>query len=71
MTMLDLGRHAEFIWASYAVWALVTALVVGWLVLDGRRRVRELAELEAKGARRRSAAGTDVTSRTDGRPAGG
>jgi heme exporter protein D len=54
--MLDLGRHAEFIWASYAAWLLVTLGLVLWLVLRGRQLSRELADLEARGARRRSGA---------------
>lgn len=53
--MLDLGRHAEFIWLSYgAVTAVVVAIVV-WLQIDGRRHLKRLAELESQGVRRRSA----------------
>ena len=53
--MLDLGRHAEFVWASYAVVALVAIGIIAWLVIEGRRYARELALLEARGVRRRSA----------------
>lgn len=52
--MLDLGRHAEFVWASYAIVTLVAVAIVGWLVLEGRRHARELTRLEARGVRRRS-----------------
>lgn len=51
---MDLGPHAAFIWASYAVVALVLAALVGWLAFDGRRQQRWLDELEARGVRRRS-----------------
>lgn len=53
--MFDLGPHAAFIWASYAVVVLVLAALIGWLVMDGHKQQRLLAELEAKGNRRRSA----------------
>ncbi len=57
--MMDLGPHALFIWASYAVYALVLALLIGWLVWDGRRINSRLAELEARGVARRSRAGRE------------
>jgi heme exporter protein D len=54
--MFDLGPHAGFIVAAYAV----TAIAVGGLLLatlaDDRRQRRMLAELERQGIRRRSAA---------------
>ena len=43
-----------FIWASYLIVAAVLALLVAWLVIDGRRLQRLLDELEASGVRRRS-----------------
>lgn len=52
---MDLGPHAAFIWASYAVVALVIALLIAWLVGDGMQQKRRLEELEARGIRRRSA----------------
>ena len=54
MSAMDLGPHAAFIWASYAVVALVLAALAAWLVLDGRRQQRLIDELEARGVRRRS-----------------
>jgi heme exporter protein D len=54
---LDLGPHAVYIWASYAVVAVVLALLVGWLAYDGRRQQQAIDELEARGVRRRSRAG--------------
>jgi heme exporter protein D len=47
--------HAGFIVAAYLVTALVLAGLVGWIVMDGRALRRRLAELEARGIRRRSA----------------
>ncbi len=56
--------HTFYITASYAVAALVTLCLIGWVWLDGRARQKELAELEASGIRRRSArpAQTDGTA---------
>lgn len=51
---MDLGPHAVFIIASYAVVAAVMVGMVAWLVIDGRRHQRTLAELETRGVRRRS-----------------
>jgi heme exporter protein D len=47
--------HAGFILAAYLVTALVLAGLVAWIVMDGRALRRRLAELEARGIRRRSA----------------
>ena len=53
--MLDLGKHAIFIWASYGVvFASLIGLVV-WLMWDGKRQQSLLDMLEAQGVRRRSA----------------
>ena len=50
---MDLGPHAAFIWASYAIYATVLALLILWLVMDGRRLKAKLADLEARGVSRR------------------
>lgn len=56
-SVLDLGKHAVFIWASYAaVFGVVAGLLV-WLWLDGRRQRAALADLERRGIRRRSSKG--------------
>jgi heme exporter protein D len=55
MTML--GPHAGFIFASYGIVVAVIAGLVLWVTLDGRGRRRELADLEARGIRRRSESG--------------
>jgi heme exporter protein D len=56
---MDLGPHAAFVWASYAVAALVLLGLVAWLVLDGRRQQRLIDGLEARGVRRRSSRHAD------------
>ncbi len=52
---MDLGPHAAFIWSSYGVTVVVLAGLIAWLVLDGRAQERRLAELAARGVKRRSA----------------
>ena len=51
---MDLGAHAAFIWAAYAAMAIILLALVGWLVFDGARQSRALADLEARGVKRRS-----------------
>jgi heme exporter protein D len=53
---MDLGAHWGFIVAAYAMAATVIAVLIAWVVLDYRGATRTLAELEARGLRRRSAA---------------
>ncbi|MGH8323814.1 MAG: heme exporter protein CcmD [Steroidobacteraceae bacterium] len=53
--MPDLGQHAPFIIAAYAVTFAAIALLALLIVEDDRKQRRRLAELEAKGIRRRSA----------------
>ncbi len=60
--MIDLGPHAAFIWASYAIYAVVLAGVIGWLVWDGARLKARLADLEARGVSRRSRATAKETA---------
>ena len=51
-----LGPHAAFIIAAYAAAALVVAGLIVWIVADHRALRSLLAELEAHGVTRRSAA---------------
>lgn len=53
--MAALGPHAGFIVAAYGIVLLVLLALAAWIVSDERRQRRRLAELEAKGATRRSA----------------
>jgi heme exporter protein D len=50
---MDLGPHAAFIWASYAAETIVLAALIGWLLYDGSRQKRQLADLERRGVTRR------------------
>ena len=47
--------HAMYVGAAYGITALVIAALVGWILLDQAARRRELADLEKRGIRRRSA----------------
>ncbi len=52
--MIDLGEHWAFVVSAYAVATVAVAALIGWVVADARRQRARLAELEAKGIRRRS-----------------
>jgi heme exporter protein D len=54
MFVMNLGPHADFIVAAYAVAALVLLLMIGWVVLDHRAQKLKLAKLETQGVTRRS-----------------
>jgi heme exporter protein D len=51
---MNLGPHADFIIASYAVTAFVVAVMVAWVVLDYSTLRRMLGGLEQQGLTRRS-----------------
>jgi heme exporter protein D len=51
---MDLGPHAAFIIAAYAVSAAVVAGLVIWVLADYWAQARTLGDLEARGVRRRS-----------------
>ena len=51
--MMDLGPHGIFIIASYGAVALVLALLIGWLILDGRRQKSLLDDFDSRGVTRR------------------
>jgi heme exporter protein D len=46
--------HAQFVFVSYALTALVLGGIGLWLFLDRRARLAELRQLEKSGMRRRS-----------------
>ena len=68
--MPDLGQHADFILAAYGVTFVAVAALASFIVADDRKQRRLLAELEARGIRRRSA-GARSTSKPGpaGKPA--
>ena len=51
---IDLGPHATFIVAAYAVALLVLIVLIGWIALDYRSQRRQVAQLESQGVTRRS-----------------
>ncbi|MCP4385144.1 MAG: heme exporter protein CcmD [Hyphomicrobiales bacterium] len=53
--MIEPGTQFGFILAAYLLACIVLVGVVAWIVLDGRRQRQRLADLEARGIRRRSA----------------
>lgn len=53
--MPDLGPHAAFIVAAYAVTFLAIAALAFFILDDDRRQRRLLAALEERGIKRRSA----------------
>ena len=51
---MNLGPHADFIVAAYAVTVFVIALLIAWVVLDYSTQRRVLGDLEERGVTRRS-----------------
>jgi heme exporter protein D len=51
---MNLGPHADFIVAAYAVTAFVVAGLIAWVVLDHSAQRRVLADLETRGVTRRA-----------------
>ena len=51
---MNLGPHADFIVAAYAVTVFVVAALVGWVVLDYLAQRRILGDFEERGVTRRS-----------------
>jgi heme exporter protein D len=54
--MEEANLHIGFIVAAYAVTAVVLVGLVLWILADGRAQKKRLAELDARGVRRRSGA---------------
>ena len=51
---MNLGPHADFIVAAYAVTAFAVAALIAWVVLDYAAQRRILDDLEERGVMRRS-----------------
>jgi heme exporter protein D len=67
--MPDLGPHAVFIIAAYGVTFAAVAALAFYIVADDRKQQRLIADLEARGIRRRSArVGTAVKPARRPRP---
>ena len=55
------GNYAGFILASYGVTAATILLLILWVMLDGRKQAKILAELHERGIKRRSERATAPT----------
>ena len=51
---MNLGPHADFIIAAYAVTVCVVAAVIAWVIVDYSAQRRILGDLEERGVTRRS-----------------
>jgi heme exporter protein D len=51
---MNLGPHADFIVAAYAVTIFVVVALVAWIALDYSAQQRILGDLEERGFTRRS-----------------
>jgi len=51
---MDLGPHATFIIAAYAMAALVVVCLIAWVLADHAAQRRLLADLESRGVTRRA-----------------
>ena len=55
---MNLGPHADFIIAAYAVAVLVILGLIAWVEIDNRAQRRRLKDLHAQGVTRRSGQST-------------
>ncbi len=55
---MDLGTHWAFIVWAYALAVIVVASLIAWVLTDYRLQRKTLADLEARGLRRRSRQGS-------------
>jgi heme exporter protein D len=51
---MNLGPHADFIVAAYAVTSFIVASLIAWVLLDYWAQRRILGDLEGRGVTRRS-----------------
>ena len=51
---MNLGPHADFIVAAYAVTLFVVAALIAWVLLDYSAQRRILGDLQERGVTRRS-----------------
>ena len=51
---MNLGQHADFIVAAYAIAAIVVVVLIAWVIADHRRQRAILRDLEVSGVTRRS-----------------
>lgn len=53
--MIDLGQHTQYIVGAWAGVALVTFGLIFWAIRDAAAQRKRLADLDARGIKRRSA----------------
>jgi heme exporter protein D len=58
---MNLGPHAFFIVAAYALACVVVIALIGWIAADYRQQTRTLRDLEQRGITRRSATGNTTS----------
>ena len=63
---MDLGPHASFIIAAYAMAALVIVCLIAWVLADYDAQRRQLSDLEARGVLRWPDPARDPGERADG-----
>lgn len=63
---MDLGPHAAYIWSAYAAEVVVIAALIAWLIFDGAKQRRQLADLEARGVTRRGGSDQKTASGRSG-----
>ena len=66
--MPDLGPHAVFIWAAYAVTLIAVAALTVFIVQDDRRQRKLLVDLERQGITRRSTKLDDAAETKPAKP---
>ena len=66
--MPDLGPHAAFILAAYAVTFIAVAVLIAFIVQDDRKQRQLLADLERQGITRRSAQQASKPKQAEGKP---
>jgi heme exporter protein D len=59
---MDLGPYAAFILGAYGVAFVITGAMVAWVLIDYRRQIKILSDLEASGITRRSERTREVKS---------
>ena len=52
--MVDLGPYAAFIVGAYLTVLVIEGAMIAWVLIDHRRQVKILSDLEASGITRRS-----------------
>jgi heme exporter protein D len=66
--MPDLGPHAAFILAAYAVTFIAVAVLIAFIVQDDRKQRQLLADLERQGITRRSAKQAGKPKQAEAKP---